>query len=89
MASLIMIIVATWKKDKARESTAGTTATIVIFRQGNIFIANVGDSTAVLAVNNPLAAKLNQHPIKAVVLTKDHKAGDPQEILKVKNLGEI
>ncbi len=29
-------------------STAGTTASTVIFRQDNIFVANVGDSTIVL-----------------------------------------
>ena len=29
-------------------STAGTTVSTVIFRQDNIFVANVGDSTAVL-----------------------------------------
>ena len=31
-------------------STAGTTASTVIFRQDHIIVANVGDSTAVLGV---------------------------------------
>ena len=31
-------------------STAGTTASTVIFRQDHIIVANVGDSTAVIGV---------------------------------------
>ena len=39
----------TWKRNKMGDlSTAGTTVSTVIFRQDNIFVANVGDSTAVL-----------------------------------------
>jgi len=50
-------------------------------------VANVGDSTAVLAVNNPQKNQIGQHPIKAIVLTKDHKAEDPDEIKTIKGLG--
>ncbi len=40
---------ANWKKNKMGDlSTAGTTASTVIFRQDHIIVANVGDSTAVL-----------------------------------------
>ena len=69
-------------------STAGTTASTVIFRQDHIFVANVGDSTAVLAVRNPLAGQPSQHPIKAVVLTKDHKPEDPEETKSIEDLGK-
>ena len=51
-------------------------------------MANVGDSTAVLAVNNPKAGEPNQHPVMAVVLTKDHKPEDPDETKNIENLGE-
>ncbi len=78
----------TWKQNKMGDlSTAGTTVSTVIFRQDHIFIANVGDSTAVLAVNNPLAQQRNQHPVKAIVLTKDHKPEDPMETKNIENLG--
>ena len=80
---------ATWKRNKTGDlSTAGTTASTVIFRQDHIFVANVGDSTAILAVANPDAGRPNQHPVKAVVLTKDHKPEDPDEIKNIENLGE-
>lgn len=61
---------------------------MVIFRQGHIFVANVGDSTAVLAISNPKAKESNQHPVIAVVLMKDHKPEDPEEARKIENLGE-
>lgn len=79
----------TWKQNKTGDlSTAGTTACTVIFRQDHIFVANVGDSTAVLAVSNPLAGQPNEHPVKAVVLTKDHKPEDPDERKNIENLGK-
>ena len=38
-----------WKPNKLGDlSTAGTTACTVIFRQDHFYVANVGDSTAVL-----------------------------------------
>ena len=81
---------ATWKRNKTGDlSTAGTTATTIIFRQDHIFVANVGDSTAIMATSNPLhvAGQPEEHPVKAVVLTKDHKPEDPQEISNITNLG--
>lgn len=46
-------------------STAGTTATVAIIRNGLLYIAHVGDSTAVLATNDktsllPVAQCLTQ-----------------------------
>ena len=47
--TLILLPLATWKRSKTGDlSTAGTTASIVIFRQDHIIVANVGDSTVVL-----------------------------------------
>ena len=46
-----IFITDTWKPNKMGDpSTAGTTASAVIFRQDKIFVANVGDSTVVLSV---------------------------------------
>ncbi len=42
-------------------------------------VANVVDSTAVLAINNPNAREPNEYRIKALVLAKDHKLEDPDE----------
>lgn len=84
------VCTATWKKHRTGElSTAGTTASTVIFRQDHIFVANVGDSTAVLAVTNPQTEVTSQHPVKAIVLTKDHKPEDPDENDNIQVLGEL
>ena len=86
----LFYFIATWKRNETGDlSTAGTTASIVIFRRDHdhIFVANVGDSTAVLAVRNPLAGQQSQHSIKAVVLTKDHKPEDPEETKSIEDLG--
>ena len=69
-------------------STAGTTASTIIFRQNHIFVANVGDSTAVLAETNPKAGRPGQHAVVARVLTKDHKPDDPFETQQVERLGK-
>ena len=68
-------------------STAGTTASTVIFRQNHIYVANVGDSTAILALVNPEADEAGQHPVIAKVLTKDHKPEDPDESRLIEKLG--
>ena len=83
---VILFSLDTWKRTKTGGlSTAGTTACTVIFRQDHIFVANVGDSTAVLAINAP---QPNQHPIKAVVLTNNHKPEDPKEAENIEKLGK-
>ena len=88
--AVVYFCLATWKRHSTGElSTAGTTASTVIFRGDHIFVANVGDSTAVLAVNNPHKNQIGQHPVKAIVLTKDHKAEDPDEIRTIKGLGIV
>ena len=80
---------ATWEKRKTGDlSTAGTTASTIIFRQNHIFVANVGDTKAILAVNNPLAGQPNQRPVKPIVLTKDHKPEHPDEAKNIISLGE-
>ena len=86
----MLLLIVTWKRNKTGDlSTAGTTASTVIFRQDHIFVANVGDSTAILALTNPKADQPDQHPVKALVLTKDHKPEDPNETKNIENLGEF
>ena len=81
------LLTATWRKHRTGDlSTAGTTASTVLLRDDHMFVAHVGDSTAVLAVNNPMSS---QHPVKAVVLTRDHKPEDVEEILHIQELGEL
>ena len=47
--SAVPLFLGTWKPNKLGDlSTAGTTACTVIFRQDHFYVANVGDSSAVL-----------------------------------------
>ena len=69
-------------------STAGTTASVIIFRQNHLFVANVGDSTTILGEVNPKAGEPGQHAMIPRVLTKDHKPDDPVETRQVEKLGK-
>lgn len=51
-------------------------------------MANVGDSTIVLAESNPRAEEPGHHAVIARVLTKDHKPDDPEETKQVEKLGK-
>lgn len=53
-------------------STSGTTATVVILRQSKIFVANVGDSAAVIA-------RKKNNKYEAEELTVDHKPENHKE----------
>ena len=80
---------ASWKTNKMGDlSTAGTTASIIIFRQNHIFVANVGDSTTILGEVNPKAGEPGQHAVRPRVLTKDHKPDDPAETRRVERRGK-
>jgi protein phosphatase 1D len=77
-----------WKPNKlGDQSTAGTTACTVIFRQDHFYVANVGDSGAVLATVNQRAGEEGQPPVIATMLSKDHKPEDPVETKRVESLG--
>ena len=77
-----------WKPNELGDpSTAGTTASTVIFRQGQIYVANVGDSSAVLATLNEKAGEKGESPLVATILSRDHKPDDPLEVERVKQLG--
>ena len=74
-----------WKPNELGDpSTAGTTASTVIFRQGLFYVANVGDSSAVLATVNEKAGEKGESPLVATMLSRDHK---PDEVERVKQLG--
>jgi len=52
---------------------SGTTSSSVFMREGKLWVANLGDSRAVLARSNPSGGLL------ATDLSEDHKPDDPQE----------
>ena len=68
-------------------SAAGTTVCTVIFRPGLFYVANVGDSSAVLATVNERAGEKGESPLVATMLSRDHKPDDPTEVERVKQLG--
>ena len=86
------VCVASWKPSETGNlSNAGTTASTVIFRKSHIYVANVGDSTAVMGVANPryVCGYPSEPRVIAKVLTKDHKPTDPQELQHIKHLGKL
>lgn len=55
---------------------AGCTASVAVVRGDRVSVAHVGDSRCVLSDNG-----------KAVALTRDHKASDPEEARRVVKVG--
>ena len=79
---------ASWQPNKTGDlSTAGTTASTVIFRKNHIFVANVGDSTAIMGIKNPHYGQPGEASLVAKVITRDHKPEDPVEQRLIRNLG--
>ncbi|KAH9525788.1 Protein phosphatase 1D [Bulinus truncatus] len=64
-------------------STAGTTATIAIIKQGKLYTGHVGDSALVLGENDPYGG----NPVQAICITKEHKPDDPDERLRIEDAG--
>ena len=82
--------IASWVPNKTGDlSTAGTTASTVIFRKNHIYVANVGDSTGIMGVRNPRYGEPGEPPIIPKLLTKDHKPEDPEEQENIRRLGMI
>ena len=82
-------MLALWVPNKTGDlSTAGTTASTVIFRKNHIFVANVGDSTGIMGVRNPRYGEPGEPPVIPRLLTKDHKPEDPEEQENIRRLGE-
>lgn len=74
-------VVDTWPKRKdGFHSTSGTTATIVILRDGKLYVAHVGDSAAVLSCKK-------DKEFEAKELTRDHKPEDVNEKARIESLG--
>ncbi|XP_003390138.2 PREDICTED: protein phosphatase 1D-like [Amphimedon queenslandica] len=79
---------ASWVPNKTGDlSTAGTTASTVIFRKNHIYVANVGDSTGIMGVRNPRYGEPGEPQIIPKLLTKDHKPEDPEEQENIRRLG--
>uniref|UniRef100_A0A182ZIV9 PPM-type phosphatase domain-containing protein n=1 Tax=Biomphalaria glabrata TaxID=6526 RepID=A0A182ZIV9_BIOGL len=74
----------TWPKTvTGLPSTAGTTATIAIIKQGKLYTGHVGDSALVLGENDPYGG----NPVQAICITKEHKPDDPDERLRIEDAG--
>ncbi|GFO29692.1 protein phosphatase 1d [Plakobranchus ocellatus] len=66
-------------------STAGSTATIAIIKQGKLYTGHVGDSALVLGENDAYGGL--QNPVQAICVTKEHKPDDPDERLRIEDAG--
>lgn len=68
----------------------GATAVCVWIVDQKVFIANIGDAKAVLARSSPTDESGNHTeactPLKAIVLTREHKAIFPQERSRIQKV---
>ncbi|KAK9917571.1 hypothetical protein WJX75_005896 [Coccomyxa subellipsoidea] len=62
---------------------SGSTACMALVHDGQLFLANVGDSRAMLARLNPLGR------IQGIPLTQDNKPDDPEERRRIERTGAI
>ncbi|XP_055825610.1 probable protein phosphatase 2C 8 isoform X2 [Solanum dulcamara] len=69
----------------------GATAVCVWVLGSKVFVANIGDAKAILARSSPTDGSNNTSdgstPIKAIVLTREHKAIYPQERARIQKAG--
>ncbi|GKV23617.1 hypothetical protein SLEP1_g33324 [Rubroshorea leprosula] len=65
----------------------GATAVCVWVIAQTVFIANIGDAKAVLARSSPPDGSDGPSPLKAIVLTREHKAIYPQERARIQKAG--
>jgi len=85
---VLSIIIETWKKTTYGDlSTSGTTATCALLRKNQLYIANVGDSTAVIGKVNPRFGLPRQPNVQAKIITDDHKPDDKKERHRIEALG--
>ncbi|XP_039612674.1 protein phosphatase, Mg2+/Mn2+ dependent, 1Da [Polypterus senegalus] len=64
-------------------STSGTTASVVLIRGDQMFVAHVGDSAVVLGVQDDP----KENFIRAIEVTQDHKPELPRERQRIEELG--
>ncbi|XP_060205473.1 probable protein phosphatase 2C 8 isoform X2 [Lycium barbarum] len=71
----------------------GAAAVCVWVLGSKVFIANIGDAKAILARSSPADGSNNSSdgstPMKAIVLTREHKAIYPQERARIQKVGVI
>ncbi|ODM94940.1 Protein phosphatase 1D [Orchesella cincta] len=72
-----------WPKSKCgNPSVSGTTASVVLIKNGKLYVVHVGDSAIVLGYQDP------ESPVwKAETLTKDHLADSPVELKRIEHCG--
>lgn len=77
------MFIAKWpKRSDGQLSTAGTTATIGVFRDNNLYTGHVGDARIVLGYKKP-----NKDVWRPKCLTTDHVPTAPAEKLRILNCG--
>ncbi|XP_048857441.1 protein phosphatase 1D-like [Brienomyrus brachyistius] len=64
-------------------STSGTTASVVLIRDGRLYVAHVGDSAVVLGVRD----HPSQRTLQAEEVTQDHKPDAPSERQRIEGMG--
>jgi len=79
-------VIDTWPKTvTGLQSTAGSTATVAIVKQGKLYTGHVGDSGLVMGENDEYAT--TKFPVQAICITKEHKPDDPDERLRIEDAG--
>lgn len=87
MMNYLSVYIGTWKKNGLGDSLSGSTATCALFRNRMLYVANVGDSTAVLGKINPRCGQIGQPKIIPEIITDDHKPDDKSERERIEALG--
>ncbi|KAL7672984.1 hypothetical protein ACOME3_007859 [Neoechinorhynchus agilis] len=73
-----------WKENMEKVvTTAGTTATVVVIIKSKMFVANVGDSSAVLGLDDDLAYSSKEDQWLAMRITTNHRLTDAKELSRI------
>jgi len=67
--------------------SGGCSAVIAVIMKNRLYVANVGDSRAVLVENNQILVEHGQPALRITQLTKDHVVEDEEELKRLSDLG--
>jgi serine/threonine protein phosphatase PrpC len=68
---------------------SGTTATVLLVVGNEIYIANAGDSSAILAERTPVSENSAETKLVATKVTADHRASNEDEKKRIKDQGGL